>query len=172
MWKRYRRSQNSLKFNEALEAAAEKLELQLRPLDKKQEKVRCRHTDTLSDATQTLLSTHRATLLSQLDTEQNPATCLHLVVVLLFMKKRNALVHIPGRSVSSVLGQLKVNGRDRRDASDVPQEELPPPVYNQLNTYQSCVVKFLNADKQVKRGGVRSGSDHTPRLWTKRRRPS
>ncbi|PRP85355.1 E3 UFM1-protein ligase 1-like [Planoprotostelium fungivorum] len=112
---------SSIKFNEALESAAERLELQLRPLDKKQEK--------------TLLSTHRATLMQQLDSEENPATTLQLVVVLLFLKKKNCVIHIPGRSISSVLSKLK--------------DDLPAPVFSQLSAYQVDVVKFLNAEKQA-----------------------
>eukprot|EP01117_Protostelium_nocturnum_P005705 TRINITY_DN205_c1_g1_i2.p1 TRINITY_DN205_c1_g1~~TRINITY_DN205_c1_g1_i2.p1 ORF type:complete len:738 (-),score=341.84 TRINITY_DN205_c1_g1_i2:37-2250(-) len=111
---------SSEKFTETLESLADRLELHLKPLDKKSEK--------------SLLSTHRQTWMDQLNAETNPATCLHLVVLLLFLKKKGAALHIPGRSVSSVITQLKA--------------DLPAPVHAQLLAFQAKVVKFLNTEKE------------------------
>jgi hypothetical protein len=104
-----------------LESSEDKFEIQLRPLDKKRERQ--------------LLQVHRQALLDQLVAETNPATAFHLTVILLFLKKRNAVLHAPGKSIATVLANLK--------------PDLPAPVFTQLSTYQSKVIKFLTGDKEI-----------------------
>ncbi len=110
-------------FLKELDTAADALELFLKPLDKKSEKQ--------------LVLAHRQALLDQLVNEENPATALQLVCVILYLKKQNVVLHAPGRSVPMILTKLK--------------ELIPPATSTQLTEFQQLVVKFLTApDDQVK----------------------
>lgn len=82
-----------------------------------------------------LIIAHREALMQQLTQENDPPTCLHLVVVLLVLKKHSIVIHAPGRTVANILAKLK---------QDIPQEN-----HAQLAEYQSQVVKYL-LQKQTK----------------------
>lgn len=132
-----------------LEPVADKCQLQLRPLDKKREKyvpnIVCLFVFFFESLIvvfilhRQLLFTHRQAFMDQLTTETNPATAFHLVVVLLYLKKNNAVVHAPGRSVATILAKLK--------------PDLPPATFNLLSELQGKVVKYLT-DKQNNPAGV------------------
>jgi len=102
-------------FLSAFDTAADAIGLQCKQYDKKRERQ--------------LIAAHREALMQQLTQENDPATCLHLVVVLLVLKKHSVVIHAPGRTVANILTKLK---------PDVPQE-----VHSLLNDYQSHVVKYL-----------------------------
>jgi len=106
-------------FLKELESVAEVCQLQLKPVDKKRERQ--------------LLLTHREAFMTQLTSETNPATVLHIIVVLLYMKKYSVVVHAPGRCVSMILSKLK---------SQIPAED-----FEKLSELQVLVVKFLTKEQ-------------------------
>ncbi len=67
--------------------------------------------------------------MDQLVTETNPATVFHLVLVLLYLKKNNVVIHAPGRSLAPILAKLK--------------GDIPPTTFSLLNDFQTKVIKYL-----------------------------
>lgn len=102
-------------FFSQLDLVGDSSQLRLKPLDKKLEKQ--------------LLITHRQTMMDQLINETNPATCFHLVVVLLYLKKFNVVVHVPGKTIATLVSKLK--------------EVITPEIYSQLTNFQASVIQYL-----------------------------
>jgi len=111
-------------FLKELDIVSEKLQYQLKKFDKKRERQ--------------LLLTHRQALMDQLTKESNGATAFHLVLVILYLKKHSVMVHVPGRSLSTLLNKL--------------QPDVTEANFNLLVEFQGLVTKFLTqkqADAQV-----------------------
>lgn len=69
--------------------------------------------------------------MDQLTKETNPAAALHLVAVLLYLKKSSAVVHAPGRCVSLLISKVK--------------DQLSAESSKLLLEFQGLVVKHLTA---------------------------
>eukprot|EP00795_Rhopilema_esculentum_P017681 gene17681-9336_t len=96
--------------------ASEYCDVLLKKVDKKKERQ--------------LAFNHRQALLDQLDRETEPAMALHLVVVILFQFQTSCVIHAPGRCVPQIINFL--------------QQYLNPDDFEQLNRYQSLVIKQLS----------------------------
>lgn len=73
--------------------------------------------------------THKQAFMDQLFSETHPGICFHLVIVLLYLKKFNVVVHTPPRCLSLMLNKMK--------------DSLTPEIFSFLQQYQSLVTMFL-----------------------------
>jgi len=122
-------------FLKELDGVAEKLQYQLKKFDKKKERQ--------------LLLTHRQALMDQLTKETNGSTAFHLILVILYLKKHSVMVHVPGRSLSTLLNKLKA--------------DVTEPNFNLLVEYQGLVTKFLT-QKQPEPQLLTSLTDKLPAI--------
>lgn len=106
-------------FLEALEEAAAKLEIFIKPIDKKRES--------------TLLSEHRQNLLLQLSESSDPGLTLHLAVLILFQRVTGAAIHASGKFVPQLIRELV--------------DKLPPDTVALLSSCEQLVVSLVKTSK-------------------------
>lgn len=108
-------------FFEALDDAASKAGLMIKPVDKKREKV--------------LLSENRNNLIHQLGETSDSALLLHLAVSLLFQEQTRSALHFGGKFVPNVIAFLKPN--------------LDAETYDVLHASEQLVIQQLKMDKDA-----------------------
>jgi len=109
-------------FFEELENLVGGLQLHFKKFDKKEQRNR--------------VFSYKQQLLEQLKAEDNPATVLLLVVLILCAQIFGYALHAPGRAVSALLTALK--------------PQLPPEIYKPLDEYHNMVVQYLSKDEHKK----------------------
>ncbi|XP_019617876.1 PREDICTED: E3 UFM1-protein ligase 1-like [Branchiostoma belcheri] len=107
-------------FLSALETVAGEMQVMLKKADKKKERQ--------------LVFNHRQSLSEELGREEEPATVLHLAVLLLFQQVSHAMVHAPGRCVPLVISHL--------------QQHLSAEQHGKLTNFQDLVIRCVKAKQQ------------------------
>jgi formate dehydrogenase maturation protein FdhE len=81
-----------------------------------------------------LLFAHRQESLKQLAEDTNPLTAFHLTVLIIYIKVRNSIVHVPSRSASILLSQLKGRLNDQ--------------MYTKLFEFNELLTQYLQSKSQ------------------------
>ncbi len=86
-----------------------------------------------------LAYTHLLSLKKQLKDEKDHAVCLHLIVVILFYKNTNCIIHTPGKLVPSVISFLSSQISDDLKSKLWKCQDL-------INAHRMLSIKFTQND--------------------------
>ncbi|XP_078669883.1 E3 UFM1-protein ligase 1-like isoform X2 [Branchiostoma floridae x Branchiostoma belcheri] len=123
-------------FLSALETVAGEMQVMLKKADKKKERQ--------------LVFNHRQSLSEELGREEEPATVLHLAVLLMFQQVSHAMVHAPGRCVPLVISHL--------------QQHLSAEQHGKLTDFQDLVIRCVKAKQQSGEEGDNDAENLTTTL--------